>query len=43
MPLEARWYRPGERKAGNRQLVVMDPDGYLLRPFGALGTRTGPI
>jgi catechol 2,3-dioxygenase-like lactoylglutathione lyase family enzyme len=37
--LEERWYRQGEEEAGNRQFVVIDPDGYLLRFFTNLGRR----
>jgi catechol 2,3-dioxygenase-like lactoylglutathione lyase family enzyme len=37
--LEDRWYRTGPAEAGQRQLVVADPDGYLWRPFQRLGTR----
>ena len=37
--LEERWYRQGDEEAGNRQFVVVDPDGYLLRFFSALGRR----
>jgi catechol 2,3-dioxygenase-like lactoylglutathione lyase family enzyme len=29
--LEDRWYRQGESEVGQRQFVVRDPDGYLLR------------
>jgi catechol 2,3-dioxygenase-like lactoylglutathione lyase family enzyme len=39
VPLEARWYRQGELESGNRQFVVADPDGYLLRFFSDLGER----
>lgn len=39
MPLEERWYRQGDVLRGNRQFVVEDPDGYLLRFFRNLGTR----
>jgi catechol 2,3-dioxygenase-like lactoylglutathione lyase family enzyme len=39
IPLEERWYRQGETEAGNRQFVVADPDGYLLRFFSSLGRR----
>ena len=39
LPLEDRWYRTGTSEAGNRQFVVADPDGYLLRFFEDLGTR----
>ncbi|MDR3513101.1 MAG: VOC family protein [Caulobacteraceae bacterium] len=37
--LEERWYRQGEVELGNRQFVVADPNGYLLRPFTDLGVR----
>lgn len=39
LSLEDRWYRQDEGEVGNRQFVVMDPDGYLLRPFQSLGRR----
>ncbi|MEO9897369.1 MAG: VOC family protein [Paracoccaceae bacterium] len=39
LPLEDRWYRKGKEEVGNRQFVVADPDGYLLRFFEDLGTR----
>ena len=39
VPLEERWYRQDRTEAGNRQFVVADPDGYLLRFFGSLGRR----
>jgi catechol 2,3-dioxygenase-like lactoylglutathione lyase family enzyme len=39
LPLEERWYRQDTQEVGNRQFVVMDPDGYLLRIIGDLGTR----
>jgi catechol 2,3-dioxygenase-like lactoylglutathione lyase family enzyme len=51
IPLEDRWYdvdvvRPsgrwgstGPMKAGNRQFVVADPDGYLLRFYSSLGAN----
>jgi catechol 2,3-dioxygenase-like lactoylglutathione lyase family enzyme len=37
--LEERWYRQGDEEAGNRQFVVSDLDGYLLRFFSDLGRR----
>jgi catechol 2,3-dioxygenase-like lactoylglutathione lyase family enzyme len=37
--LEERWYRQGDMEGGNRQFVVADPDGYLLRLFSDLGRR----
>ena len=33
------WYRVGALETGNRQFLVQDPDGYLLRFFEHLGTR----
>lgn len=41
IPLEERWYRSGEHELGNRQFVVADPDGFLLRLFTDLGSRLG--
>jgi catechol 2,3-dioxygenase-like lactoylglutathione lyase family enzyme len=37
---EEKWYRTGTTEAGVRQLLVQDPDGYLLRPQESLGTRS---
>ncbi|WP_437329006.1 bleomycin resistance protein [Sorangium sp. So ce381] len=39
IPFEDRWYREGDTELGNRQFVVADPDGYLLRFFTDLGQR----
>lgn len=39
IPLEDKWYRQDEQEAGNRQFVIADPDGYLLRFFSDLGLR----
>jgi catechol 2,3-dioxygenase-like lactoylglutathione lyase family enzyme len=39
IPIEERWYRHDEIELGNRQFVVADPDGYLLRFFSSLGSR----
>lgn len=39
LPLEDRWYRNDAVEEGNRQFVVLDPDGYLLRFFESLGSR----
>ena len=38
-PIEERWYRRNDHEVGNRQFVVADPDGYLLRFFTDLGRR----
>jgi catechol 2,3-dioxygenase-like lactoylglutathione lyase family enzyme len=37
---EDKWYRKNNKQVGNRQFLVQDPDGYLLRFFEDLGTRT---
>jgi catechol 2,3-dioxygenase-like lactoylglutathione lyase family enzyme len=39
LPLEEKWYRNGDMEAGNRQFVVTDPDGYLLRFYEDMGSR----
>ena len=39
LALEEKWYRKGEKEFGNRQFVVMDPDGYLLRFAQDIGSR----
>lgn len=36
---EEKWYRRDDHEIGNHQLVVADPDGYLLRLFEDLGER----
>lgn len=38
-PNEA-WYRVGAREHGQREFLVQDPDGYLLRFAEGLGSRT---
>ena len=39
IPIESKWYRRDNHEVGNRQFVVADPDGYLLRFFTDLGRR----
>jgi catechol 2,3-dioxygenase-like lactoylglutathione lyase family enzyme len=36
---EDKWYRRNDDEVGNRQFVVADPDGYLLRLYEDLGER----
>lgn len=38
-PNEA-WYRVGDQEYGQREFLVQDPDGYLIRFTERLGTRT---
>jgi hypothetical protein len=37
--LDDAWYRAGESLIGQRQFLVPDPDGYLLRFCQVLGVR----
>jgi catechol 2,3-dioxygenase-like lactoylglutathione lyase family enzyme len=39
---EDAWYRRGAEYVGCRELLVQDPDGYLLRFSQSLGTRAEP-
>jgi catechol 2,3-dioxygenase-like lactoylglutathione lyase family enzyme len=39
LQLEDKWYRQDGLAFGDRQFVVQDPDGYLLRFFQDLGPR----
>ena len=39
LPIEERWYRADDIELGNRQFIVLDPDGYMLRFFEDLGER----
>ncbi len=41
-PVEEAWYRIGDTYGGNRQFLVQDPDGYLLRMFENLGQLATP-
>ncbi len=42
VPMEERWYRRDDVNLGQRQFLVQDPDGYLLRFGQNLGARTEP-
>ncbi len=39
IPMEERWYRHDDMELGQRQFVVADPDGYLLRFIKGIGRR----
>lgn len=39
-PPNEAWYRVGEHEVGQREFLVQDPDGYLLRFVERLGTRS---
>lgn len=42
LPLEDRWYDMADQQTGNRQFILADPDGYLLRFYSDLGLRPAP-
>lgn len=40
LPLEEKWYQQTPTRAvGNKQFMIQDPDGYLLRLYKYLGTK----
>jgi catechol 2,3-dioxygenase-like lactoylglutathione lyase family enzyme len=39
LELEEKWYRKDNKFVGNKQFLIQDPDGYLLRFYQELGTR----
>ena len=39
LDMEEKWYRMNDVELGNKQFLVQDPDGYLLRFFQDLGSR----
>lgn len=39
IPVEERWYKVGGVEVGQKQFLVQDPDGYLLRLIENLGER----
>ena len=39
LPMEEKWYRTNDVYVGNRQFIVLDPDGYMLRFYEPLGER----
>jgi catechol 2,3-dioxygenase-like lactoylglutathione lyase family enzyme len=40
MQPEAKWYRINDEEVGILQILVTDPDGYLLRFASSVGRRT---
>lgn len=40
LDVEEKWYRVNTTEVGNRQCIVKDPDGYLLRFTEDLGERS---
>ena len=41
-PPNEAWYRVGDHEVGQREFLVQDPDGYLIRLVERLGTRAPP-
>lgn len=39
LEMEEKWYRCNDIYVGNRQFLVQDPDGYVLRFYQDLGER----
>ncbi|MDA9271951.1 VOC family protein [bacterium] len=39
LPIENKWYRANNVEIGQRQFIVLDPDGYMLRFVEELGER----
>ncbi len=39
LPIEEQWYRANDVEIGNRQFIVLDPDGYMLRFAQSLGEK----
>ena len=37
--MEENWYRQDDKLLGNKEFLVQDPDGYLLRFSEDLGTK----
>jgi hypothetical protein len=40
LEVEEKWYRQDDQEVGNKQFLVKDPDGYLLRFIEDLGSRS---
>lgn len=38
-PANEAWYRAGDQEVGQREFLVQDPDGYLVRLVERLGAR----
>ena len=38
--IEENWYRQDGKLLGNKEFLVQDPDGYLLRFFEDLGAKS---
>lgn len=43
LDLEEKWYRKDTGFVGNKQFLIQDQDGYLLRFYQDLGTRTEDV
>lgn len=43
IPVREQWHRVGDSLQGEKQLWVMDPDGYLIRFIEDIGVKSGEI
>jgi catechol 2,3-dioxygenase-like lactoylglutathione lyase family enzyme len=41
LAIEDKWYQAGNIQIGNRQFIILDPDGYMLRFAQDLGYLPG--
>ena len=41
--IEENWYRQDNKLLGNKEFLIQDPDGYLLRFFEDLGEKASDI
>ncbi len=39
LPMEEKWYQAGKVQISQRQFIVLDPDGYMLRFAQVLGEQ----
>jgi len=42
LDMEEKWYRANDVYVGNKQFIVLDPDGYMLRFYQDMGERSHP-
>jgi len=40
LEMEEKWYQTNNGEVGNKQFLIQDPDGYLLRFYEDMGTRS---
>jgi len=40
MEMQENWYGTGDGRVGNKEFIIQDPDGYMLRFAQDMGTRS---